>query len=108
MMTARAFEFDGPRGYRLAGRLELPDGKPQGWAIFAHCFTCGKDSLAATRVARALAARGIGVLRFDFAGLGNSGGRFSDATFAADVADLVAAGSAMASEGNPPRIMIRP
>src|SRR3546814_12506419 len=73
MMTARAFEFDGPRGYRLAGRLELPDETPVGWAIFAHCFTCGKDSLAATRLARALAARGVGVLRFDFAGLGKIG-----------------------------------
>jgi putative redox protein len=105
-MTAQAFEFDGPRGYRLAGRLELPDGKPQGWAILAHCFTCGKDSLAATRLARALAARGIGVLRFDFAGLGNSGGSFADTTFAADVDDLVAAGNAMAGEGKPPSILV--
>lgn len=105
-MTAQAFEFDGPRGYQLVGRLELPDGKPQGWAIFAHCFTCGKDSLAATRLARALSARGIGVLRFDFAGLGNSGGSFSDASFAADVEDLVAAGNAMADSGRSPSILV--
>ena len=105
-MTAQSFEFDGPRGYRLAGRLELPDGEPHGWAILAHCFTCGKDSLAATRLARALAARGIGVLRFDFAGLGNSGGSFADTTFAADVADLVAAGNAMAKDGKPPSILV--
>ena len=105
-MTAQAFEFDGPRGYRLAGRLELPVGRPQGWAILAHCFTCGKDNLASTRLARALAARGIGVLRFDFAGLGNSGGSFADATFAADVEDLVAAGRAMAMDGKPPSILV--
>ena len=59
-MTAQIFEFDGPRGYRLSGKLDLPTSEPQGWAIFAHCFTCGKDSLAASRLARALAARGIG------------------------------------------------
>jgi putative redox protein len=105
-MTAQAFEFDGPRGYRLVGRLELPDAEPLGWAILAHCFTCGKDSLAASRLARALAARGFGVLRFDFAGLGNSGGTFADATFAADVDDLVAAGNAMAEDGKPPSILI--
>ena len=105
-MSAQAFEFDGPHGYRLAGRLELPDGEPRGWAILAHCFTCGKDSLAASRVARALAARSIGVLRFDFAGLGNSGGSFADTTFAADVDDLVAAGNAMTSDGKPPSILV--
>lgn len=105
-MTAQAFEFDAPRGYRLAGRLELPDGQPQGWAILAHCFTCGKDSLAATRLARALAVRRIGVLRFDFAGLGNSGGSFADTTFAADVEDLVAARNAMTRSGKPPSILV--
>lgn len=105
-MTAQTFEFDGAHGYRLAGRLDLPDGQPQGWAILAHCFTCGKDSLAATRLARALAARGIGVLRFDFAGLGKSGGNFADTTFGADVEDLVAAGNAMTSDGKPPSILV--
>ena len=105
-MTAQAFEFDGPRGYRLAGRLELPDGSPQGWAILAHCFTRSKDSPTATRMARALAARGIGVLRFDFAGRGNSGGSLTDTTFAADVEDLVAAGEAMTREGKTPSILI--
>ena len=105
-MSAQAFEFDGARGYRLAGRLELPNGQPQAWAILAHCFTCGKDSLAATRLSRALAARGIGVLRFDFAGLGNSGGSFADTTLAADVDDLIAAGIAMAGEGKPPSIEV--
>ncbi|HYG43722.1 MAG TPA: alpha/beta hydrolase [Bordetella sp.] len=106
-MSAHSFEFDGPRGYRLSGRLEIPDANPPaGWAILAHCFTCGKDSLAATRLARALATRGIGVLRFDFAGLGGSGGSFADATFAADVEDLIAAGRAMAEDGKPPAILI--
>lgn len=105
-MTSQAFEFVGPRGYRLAGKLELPDDQPLGWAILAHCFTCGKDSLAATRLARALASRGIGVLRFDFAGLGNSGGSFSESTFAADVEDVVAAGQAMAAAGKPPSILV--
>ncbi|MBF8178363.1 alpha/beta hydrolase family protein [Herminiimonas contaminans] len=104
-MASQAFDFDGPKGYRLSGRIEGPEA-PRAWAIFAHCFTCGKDSLAATRTTRALAARGVGVLRFDFAGLGGSQGKFGDSTFAADVADLVAAGQAMAKVGKEPSLLI--
>jgi putative redox protein len=100
------FDFDGPRGYRLSGRLEEPDSTPRGWAILAHCFTCGKDSLASSRIARALAAEAVGVLRFDFAGLGSSGGTFADSSFAADVEDLVAAGRAMAAAGEEPTLLI--
>ena len=105
-MTAQTFEFYGSRGYRLVGKLEFPEEGLRGWAIFAHCFTCGKDSLAATRLTRSLAARGIGVLRFDFAGLGSSGGSFADATFAADVDDLIAADNAMIAAGKQPSILI--
>lgn len=100
------FDFEGPKGYRLSGRLDEPETAPRGWAIFAHCFTCGKDSLASSRIARALAMQGIGVLRFDFAGLGMSGGTFADSSFAADVGDLVAAGRAMADVGKDPALLI--
>lgn len=105
-MPSQSFDFEGPRGYRLAGRMEQPDGEVRGWAILAHCFTCGKDHLAASRVARTLAAYGIGVLRFDFAGLGSSGGNFADATFAADVDDLVAASRAMQAVGKVPSLLV--
>lgn len=105
-MPGEVFDFEGPRGYRLSGRLEVPAATPLGWAVLAHCFTCGKDSLAASRIARALAARGIGVLRFDFAGLGTSGGAFAESSFAADVDDLVAAGHALAEAGKVPALLI--
>jgi putative redox protein len=105
-MAAQGFDFEGPKGYRLSGRMAEPEGTLRGWAIFAHCFTCGKDSLAATRVTRALAEHGVGVLRFDFAGLGNSGGEFGDSSFAADVDDLIAASRAMTDEGKAPSLMI--
>ena len=105
-MLDQQFDFLGAQGNRLSGRIERPQTTPRGWAIFTHCFTCGKDSLAAARVARALALRGIGVLRFDFAGLGGSTGEFADSTFAADVDDLVAAGRAMAEAGQAPSLLI--
>ena len=104
-MPSQRFDFPGANGILLSGKVEAPEN-PKTWAIFSHCFTCGKDSLAATRTSRALGQRGIGVLRFDFAGLGASKGRFGDSTFAADVADLVAAGQVMATDNKEPTLLI--
>lgn len=105
-MASHPFDFEGPKGYRLSGRLAEPEAALRGWAIFAHCFTCGKDSLAAVRVTRTLAEYGIGVLRFDFAGLGTSGGSFADSNFAADVNDLIAAARTMSTAGKAPSLLI--
>ncbi len=77
-------------GHELSGALELPTGLVRGAAVFAHCFTCTKQSRAATAVSRALAREGIASLRFDFTGLGASQGEFGRAGFASDVEDLVA------------------
>ncbi|MEC9066385.1 MAG: bifunctional alpha/beta hydrolase/OsmC family protein [Pseudomonadota bacterium] len=83
-------------GHELSGSLELPTGLVRGAALFAHCFTCTSQSKAAVAVARALAREGIACLRFDFTGLGGSGGEFGRAGFATDVEDLVAAGRYLA------------
>lgn len=83
-------------GHDLAGSLELPTGLVRGAALFAHCFTCTKASKAAVAITRALAREGIACLRFDFTGLGGSGGEFGRAGFATDVADLVAAAEYLA------------
>ena len=78
-------------GHELTGSLELPTGLVRGAALFAHCFTCTKNSKAAVAISRALAREGIATLRFDFTGLGGSGGDFGRAGFAVDVSDLVSA-----------------
>jgi fermentation-respiration switch protein FrsA (DUF1100 family) len=105
-VTTETFDFYSPRGYRLSGRLEIPDSVPRAWAIFAHCFTCGKGNLAAARIGRSLAAAGIGVLRFDFAGLGASQGVFADGSFTADVKDLNAGAEALSATGRPPILLV--
>jgi putative redox protein len=101
-----SFEFQGAEGRKLAGRLESPSGRVRGWALFAHCFTCGKDNLAAVRIARTLAGQGIGVLRFDFSGIGESEGDFAETHFASNVGDIVAACSAMAERGWPVSLLV--
>ena len=99
-------EFPGSQGAPLAGRLELPEGDPLAYALFAHCFTCGKDAVAATRISRALTAAGIAVLRFDFTGLGQSGGDFANSNFTSNVEDLVRAASFLGSTRQAPSILI--
>jgi alpha/beta superfamily hydrolase len=83
-LTTAPFDFRSAAGHKLAGRLEIPRHPVRGWAVFAHCFTCGKNGVPAVRVARSLAEAGIGVLRFDFAGLGQSDCRFGEESFPGD------------------------
>ena len=90
MIGSRKIEFPGSAGSNLAARLDLPV-EPRAFALFAHCFTCGKDAFAAPRIADALTARGIAVLRFDFTGIGSSEGDFANTNFSSNIQDLVAA-----------------
>ena len=106
MIETKPITFAGTLGQPLAGLLSLPDAKPRGFAVFAHCFTCGKDSHAAARISRALAERGIGVLRFDVTGLGESGGDFAETTFSCDVSDLSLAADYLRDQWSAPAVLI--
>src|SRR5947207_13245259 len=105
-MPTERFQFTGADGHQLAAALDLPDGTITAYALFAHCFTCGKDVLAARRIAIALAARGIAVLRFDFTGLGSSEGDFANSTFSSNVADLIHAADHLRATRKAPSILI--
>lgn len=105
-MQSQRVEFSNLNGETLSGVLEVPAGEAAGWAVFAHCFTCSKKSLAASRVARGLAERGIGVLRFDFTGLGESDGDFATSGFSSNVNDLISSVNWMAASGRPVSLMI--
>src|SRR3954469_17480387 len=105
-MPTERFQFTGEGGHQLAAALELPDGEPAAFALFAHCFTCGKDTLAAKRISATLAAKGIAVLRFDFTGLGSSEGDFANSTFSSNVADLVRAADHLRAVRKAPAILI--
>src|ERR1700731_3107351 len=105
-MPIERFQFTGSEGQQLAASLDTPESEPIAYALFAHCFTCGKDVLAAKRIAVALAAKGIAVLRFDFTGLGSSEGDFANSTFSSNIADLVRAADHLRETRGAPAILI--
>ncbi len=105
-MPTERFTFPGHDGGQLAARLDLPEGPHLATALFAHCFTCGKDIPAARRISARLAAMGIAVLRFDFTGLGHSEGEFENTTFSSNVDDLLAACAALDERGMSPSLLI--
>src|SRR5690606_19871361 len=103
---SRRFDFPNAKGEQLAALLDLPLGEPRAYALFAHCFTCGKDAHAAKRIAEGLTGLGIAVLRFDFTGLGSSEGEFRNTHFSSNIADLIAAAGHLRKEMKAPALLI--
>lgn len=98
--------FEGHDGAELSARLDLPTGRVRAYALFAHCFTCSKDGAAGRRIAEALTREGIAVLRFDFTGLGGSGGDFASTNFSSNVADLLKAAAFLRETHAAPKLLI--
>lgn len=105
-MQNRRIQFTNEAGHTLAGLIDAPAGSARAWALFAHCFTCSKNLKAATHIAEALNDAGIGVLRFDFTGLGQSEGEFAETSFSSNVTDLVDAAKWLESEHDAPAILL--
>src|ERR1700759_1274654 len=105
-MRSEKFEFPNAKGEKLAALLDMPIGRPNAFALFAHCFTCGKDNLTAKRIAERLAMNGIAVLRFDFTGIGASEGEFANTHFSSNVDDLVAAADHLREMVGAPSLLI--
>lgn len=99
--------FKNSSGFDISGRMDLPaDRQPLAYALFAHCFTCTKNLKAIAHICRALTNQGIAVLRFDFTGLGDSGGDFSETNFSSNIQDLVDAANFMNKNHESPAILI--
>ena len=106
-MKQLRFSFENRSGHRLAAILDLPmTPTPAAYALFAHCFTCSKNLSAVGRITRSLAHQGLAVMRFDFTGLGDSEGRFSETTFSTNVSDLVDAARYLEANYGPPQLLI--
>jgi putative redox protein len=104
-MASEKISFEGSSG-KLAARLDTPNGPARAYALFAHCFTCSKDIFAASRISRALAAKGLAVLRFDFTGLGSSDGEFENTNFSSNLEDLRHASEFLRANYEAPKILI--
>jgi putative redox protein len=105
MYESKKVKFSGSAGHDLAARLDVPL-QPRAFALFAHCFTCGKDIFAAARIAQSLTERNIAVLRFDFTGIGSSEGEFANTNFSSNVGDLVAAADFLRQNFKAPSLLI--
>ena len=106
-MSSKKISFQNSSGHTLSAKLELPDTRDaHNFAIFAHCFTCNKNLTAVRNISRALNNSGIGVLRFDFTGLGESEGDFSDTNFSSNVQDIIDAANFLAQEYTAPTILV--
>ena len=104
-MKTTKVEFEGSHG-ALSGLLDLPEGPPKAYALFAHCFTCGKSLGVIRNISQQLTAEGIALLRFDFTGLGQSEGDFAETSFKSNLDDLVAAARYLEREHEAPRVLI--
>ncbi len=106
-MNLQKVTFKNNEGATLVGRIELPaDQKPHNFALFAHCFSCNKNLLAVKNISRALTEKGFGVLRFDFTGLGDSEGDFSNTNLSGNVADLLSAATYLKENYLAPTLII--
>lgn len=106
-MSSKKVSFKNKEGHHLHGNLELPvNQKPHNFVLFAHCFTCNKNFFAVKNISDALTAKGFGVLRFDFTGLGESEGEFADSNFSGNVEDLLAAAEYLKVEFKSPSLLI--
>ena len=99
--------FAGSRGQKLAGTLTTPGAQPPvAWALFAHCFTCHRNYKVISYIARRLAARGLGSLRFDFTGLGESSGHFEDTNLTTNIEDVLSAARFLAENHGAARLLL--
>jgi uncharacterized OsmC-like protein/alpha/beta superfamily hydrolase len=107
MSASKMVHFENEQGEKLHGQLDLPlDQKPIAYALFAHCFTCGKNLLSSRSITLALTAQNIAVLRFDFTGLGKSEGDFANTGFSSNIQDLVSAANFLRTNYEAPALLI--
>lgn len=98
--------FPGGTGQELSALVDRPRESVRAWALFAHGFSIGKDFKPLRTISRTLVEEGIGMMRFDFTGLGQSGGKFEDTNFSTNVADLLAAAEWLSQHCRPPAMLI--
>lgn len=107
MMKLSDYTFPNQEGQLLSAHMQWPaNQEPHSYAIFAHCFTCGKNLNVVRHISTVLANRGFAVMSFDFTGLGESEGTFEESSIAANVTDLVSAAEFLETKFQPPALLV--
>ena len=94
------------QGQHLAGLLETPQQPIRAYVLFVHCFTCGKEVAAASKISQFLVQQGFAVFRFDFTGLGNNDGDLANTNFSSNTEDLLAAARFLEQDYEAPQLLI--
>ncbi len=106
-MHSKKLSFDNAMGQKLAAYLDQPDNRPaDAYAIFSHCFTCNKNYKGIRNICQVLCSHGIAILRFDFTGLGESEGNFTETTFSDNVEDIVMASHFLEKHYQAPSLLL--
>jgi len=105
-MRRRKFHFKNQAGIQLAAILEQPEGESVAQVLYAHCFTCSKDIITASRISRALVKNDFAVTRFDFSGLGDSDGDFEESNFSTNIQDIISAADYLRKNHQAPEVLI--
>lgn len=106
-MKREKITFKNSKGITLSGVIEFPeDASPKAFAIFSHCFTCNKNLINVKYVSEALSEKRIATLRFDFTGLGDSGGSFANTNFASNIDDILHASDFLSSNYEAPKLLV--
>lgn len=105
-MPSKKVSFKGAFGDELSAKLDWPDGDIKSWVLFAHGFSIGKDLKPVRTISKTLVEDGYGMMRFDFTGLGESGGNFSDTNFSSNCEDLRQAANYLRDNYSAPCVLI--
>ena len=106
-MRVKTLTFPNADGQKLSAQIDYPEARdPIAYALFAHCFTCSKNTRTIAHISRALVNEGLAVMRLDFSGLGDSEGEFSDTNFSSNVSDLATAATYLSSHYMAPKLLI--
>ncbi|WNJ19411.1 bifunctional alpha/beta hydrolase/OsmC family protein [Pontibacter sp. G13] len=106
-MRTQTLQIPNRNGLNLSAQMDLPlKERPRAYAIFAHCFTCGKNLRAEKTISLSLTQSGFAVIRFDFAGVGESEGEFYETNFSTQIADILDVANFLSTHYEAPQLLV--
>lgn len=106
-MPKHKLTFKGSSNNTLVAEFDTPDNVEQRFiALYAPCFTCTKNLRAIKYISKMLNKKGISLFRFDFPGLGESEGDFSQTNFSTNLENINYAYQYLKDNYEAPKLLI--